>query len=93
MYFTSISEVGITRPIMTNTQRPVRLMPQQQTTVQNQQPVQQPQQQIVQPQQNVQQSTGTKLNAAIMNKRQIPNGSKNTVNILRQAQKPLNMRK
>jgi hypothetical protein len=28
-----------------------------------------------------------------MNKRQIPNGSKNTVNALRQAQQPLNIRK
>ena len=34
-----------------------------------------------------------KLTAVAMNKRQIPNGSKNTVNALKQAQKPLKIRR
>jgi len=97
MYFSTIREVGTTQVILPKPSqvRPIKPQPQQPgngVQTQQQQPVQQtppPQQQ----QQNNQQQNPNRLNAAAMNKRQIPNGSTNTVNALRQAQKPLNIRK
>ena len=97
MYFSTIREASTTQVILPKPSqvRPIKPQPQQPgngVQTQQQQPVQQnppPQQQ----QQDNQQQNLNRLNAAAINKRQIPNGSKNTVNTLRQAQKPLNIRK
>lgn len=98
MYFSTIGEANTAQVVLPkpSQQRPISQQPTRQ---------QQPTSQVIQPQpsqvqqtpqmqqQNQQQPAGNKLNAAAMNKRQIPNGSKNTVNALRQAQQPLNIRK
>ena len=106
----NLREAGTTQVILPkpSLQRPIKPVSQQPTgngvqTQQNQQqqsvqqtPQQPQQQQNNQTQQNQQQpAMANRLNAAALNKRQIPNGSKNTVNPLRQAQKPMqqNIRK
>ena len=99
MYFSTLGEVGTTQVILPKPSqiRPIKPKPQQpgngiqtqqqQKTVQQTPPQQQPQQQ------SNQQPVGNKLNAVTMNKRQIPNGSTNTVNSLKQAQKPIQINK
>lgn len=85
---TILPRPSLQRPIKPQIQQPDNRVQTQQT--QQQMITQQtPQMQ----QQNQQQPVANRLNAAAMNKRQIPNGSKNTVNQLKQAQKPLNIRK
>ena len=101
MYFSTIREVGTTQVILPKPSqvRPIKPQPQQPgngVQTQQLQSVQQTprsQQQQQNNQQQVQQQNPNRLNAAALNKRQIPNGSTNTVNALRQAQKPLNIRK
>ena len=74
-----------------NGQQPIQQQQKVNPVQQSGQTVQIKNQQQVQPQNSV--PVGNRLNAVAMNKRQIPNGSKNTVNPLRQAQQPLNIRK
>ena len=102
MYFSTIGEANTTQVILSSPspQRPITQQPVSQQPTRQQQPtsqVVQSQPSQVQPtpqmQQQNQQPASNRLNAAAMNKRQIPNGSKNTVNPLRQAQQPLNIRK
>jgi hypothetical protein len=93
-----LNRPGQPRPANQQLQPQQLVRPQQPANqvVQQQQPNQQVQVQQQTPQvqqQNQQQPVANRLNAAAMNKRQIPNGSKNTVNALRQAQQPLNIRK
>ena len=104
MYFSTIGEANTAQVVLPkpSQQRPISQSPQphqpnkqQQSTTQviQPQPSQVQQTPQIQQQNQQQQPAGNKLNAAAMNKRQIPNGSTNTVNTLRQAQKPLNIRK
>jgi hypothetical protein len=103
MYFSTIGEANTAQVVLPkpSQQRPISQSPQPHQPTRQQQPttqVIQPQPSQVQQtpqmqQQNQQQPASNRLNAAAMNKRQIPNGSKNTVNALRQAQQPLNIRK
>ena len=98
MYFSTIREVGTAQVLLSKPSqvRPIKIQPQQPGNgVQSQQqPQQQKTVQQTPPQQQIrQQPVGTKLNAVTMNKRQIPNGSTNTVNSLKQAQKPIQINK
>ena len=103
MYFSTIGEANTTQVVLPkpSQQRPISQQPVPQQPTRQQQPtsqvVQSQPSQVQQTpqmqQQNQQQPASNRLNAAAMNKRQIPNGSKNNVNALRQAQQPLNIRK